>query len=743
MKIRLLRKYIRESLGREVMLSPERLRSRSTGGEPQRELTAIKTIDKTRLSDEEIIEELIIAAGPDTYIRFEKNYGNLEFPPLKVSPKIKYQTPHGIYGYPLNQVNVENLINSGAPTSSNFATNYDFFHVYRLDKSRTVNVARGDNDLKQVIGRYTTEKKVIDDIAECIRIVSNLFKKNKNKNKTIEIPMPTSSSQEFPISQFKQDIAALSKSKKSSYLELSDIFKKYKDFIVKTSEKSNTSKNLIEIFKQEIAEAIFEYKKVSVSKRERNTNSTKQFMLFKILKASIEYIAEAFSDSQGTKRGQYYSLLLKAIGITGITDLGTSTIHDNEPSQAVSFDFSGNTIDPVGTYKNIFKTENNKELKQKFNQILEDLIKNNIVNWNATFVRERSNYDYKNISLKSFNIILKDKASKDEDPASFIVNVALKNKNSDVLENIFNMTKSLSGNLGLNRMGLLNTMTSNKNLPARISNDLYQVFIKPNINLSNKAIKEATGNGHPYFISSFVKSPTLSKEAKLDIVDKTKKAKIFIKPFILQQLLMSKYLEREVVEDIIEKFGFDESGIGSNSKAPISDYMLKKIIEQHDLMSKVTVKGFSASEKNEVIEKLCRVLSNPHVKDGEIKYILSVLSPALKEIANLKIDPDNMPDYFYEICYNITDEGNVTADHLSAANLTLEEEIKILKALTYCLWYSDEETYLDIDEESFSITPYDEFDMLKLGIPYINSAPPGKSIKKAFNRAYNYFVNAK
>ena len=55
MNNRLLRKYIRESLGREVMLSPQRLRSRMTGGEQQRELTTVETIDKTRLSDEEVL----------------------------------------------------------------------------------------------------------------------------------------------------------------------------------------------------------------------------------------------------------------------------------------------------------------------------------------------------------------------------------------------------------------------------------------------------------------------------------------------------------------------------------------------------------------------------------------------------------------------------------------------------------------------------------------------------------------
>ena len=47
-----------------------------------------------------------------------------------------------------------------------------------------------------------------------------------------------------------------------------------------------------------------------------------------------------------------------------------------------------------------------KELKVKFDQILEDLTKNNIVNWTADFTREKPIYDYKNISLKYFKILI-------------------------------------------------------------------------------------------------------------------------------------------------------------------------------------------------------------------------------------------------------------------------------------------------------------------------------------------------
>ena len=739
MNNRLLRKYIRESLGREVMLSPERLRSRMTGGEQQRELTVVETIDKTKLSDEEVLEELIVAAGPDTYIRFEKKYGDLEFPPLKVSPKIRYQTPHGIYGYPLNQVNVENLVNFGAPTSANFATAYDFFHVYKLDKSRTVNVAEGDDDLKQVIGRYSTEKKVIDDIAECIRVISYLSRASK-QNPPVEITMPSSTSLEFPILQLEQDIANLAK-KSNKKSELSNIFNKYKNYVVKTSETSDTSKKLIEVYKQEIASAIFERKKNSVPERKRNANSTKQFMLFKILKASIEYIATQFGRAEGVERSQYYSLLLKSVGITGITDSGTSSIHDNEPSQSVSFDFSGDTIKPIGTFKNIFKSANFDELKEKFNQILEGLTKNNIVNWSSEFFKERPQYDYKNISLKSFKLLVKTKKSKPGKLRGFINNIARKNKNSDVLNYIYN--NKISFALDGVEDGLFSALANNKNLPKSISNDFYKVFVKDNINLGNEALREKLNFKGSFFAIDFVRSPALTKEAMIDIIEKAEDEF----SFAMQSLKVSKHLDREVSEKIIKKFGVNT--LFHNTSAPITDYYLKHLIEIYNLTIK-KLSSFSGREKDKAVESLCEILRNPHAKDGEIKYVILKLSPLLKEISNIKLTGErsgwlDFSQYVYYIMYAFAESKNITGEHLQAASLTKEEKINILKIFAYILYVNDEEMSY-ADEEDDSDVKNTEFNMLDQGLQILNSSyteEHAERLKIIFRDAYEYFVNFK
>ena len=742
MNSKLLRKYIRESLGREIMLSPERLRPRSTGGEQQRELTTIETIDKTKLSDEEVLEELIVAAGPDTYIRFEKKYGDLEFPPLKVSPEIKYYTPHGIYGYPLNQVNVENLVNFGEPTSADFATDYHFFHIYKLDKSRTANVSKGDNDVNQIAGRYTTEKKVIDDIAECVRIISYMFHESKHKS-SVEIDMSSDSQEESSIlNMLEQDIVKLG----SINSHLSDVFSKYKNYVVKTNKTSDTTKKLIEVYKQEIAASIFKYIKGRMSTDAINKNSSKQFLLFKILKSSIGYIVDNFGYSEGIRGSQYYSLLLKAIGITGITDLGTSTIHANEPSQAVSFDFSGDTIKPIGTFKNIFKNANLEELKVKFDQILEDLTKNNIVSWTSDFTRENPIYDYKNISLKYFKILIKTKKNNFGKLRGFVNNIARKSNHSDVLAYIYDNRESF----GLDGIkdGLFSALSDNGKLPARVSNELYKVFIKDNINESNDSLRNKLGSEESFFAINFVSSPALTKEAMLDIIEKTESK---FTSFAIQALKVSDHLDREVAVKIIKRFGTDS--LLHNTSAPLTDYYLKSAIEEYNLFEK-KITSFSSTTLEEVVRRLCDILKNPHVKDKEIKYIILKLSPLLKEIGKLKCPTSagfyDFDEYVYILSNAFEESSNITSNHLEAATLTKEEKINILKIFTFIPWqhyremnlYKDDDGFVPDDDEDIS---YD-FDMLDQGLKFLahDTAEEGTgNIERIFSDAYKYFVNAK
>lgn len=154
-------------------------------------------------------------------------------------------------------------------------------------------------------------------------------------------------------------------------------------------------------------------------------------LVFAILKESISYIASTISDVNKTSKGQYFSLLLKAVGISGISDYATGTIHPNEPSQSVSFDFSGSTIEPIGTYRNIFKNiadnaEERNKYSEEFESILESLESKNLVVWDVKENKDIQNYDFKNLSLKGFVTVV-NYINKDEIKLfDFISNIAEK-----------------------------------------------------------------------------------------------------------------------------------------------------------------------------------------------------------------------------------------------------------------------------------------------------------------------------
>ena len=124
MSNKLLRKYIKEALGREIMYSPERL---SIDGQAssnlknmqlgiknpeilQRELTHIKQVlklpkdvgfnnsDTDRVKYIEfVIKDLAKNVGPNTFIRFEDQWDSSIIPPLAVSPIVKWENHQGIY----------------------------------------------------------------------------------------------------------------------------------------------------------------------------------------------------------------------------------------------------------------------------------------------------------------------------------------------------------------------------------------------------------------------------------------------------------------------------------------------------------------------------------------------------------------------------------------------------------------------------------------------------------------------
>ena len=187
-----------------------------------------------------------------------------------------------------------------------------------------------------------------------------------------------------------------------------------------------------------------------------------------------------------------------------------------------------------------------------------------------------------------------------------------------------------------------------------------------------------------------ITSPLLSKSSKLDIVDKSEKPdglNTFYFPML--SLVYSKYLEKETAQAIIDKFGLKGSLITHNDYAPITDILIKGVVEDFNLASN-KLDDLDDKQKSEAAIILAKILPNPNTSDSEIKYILSLLSPVLKEVAAYEVDPQdqdpffNAPEYFNEIYWSLTrSNSNLSSDLLKAANLTLEEEINLLKVFAW------------------------------------------------------------
>ena len=725
MKIRLLKSYIKESLGREIMSSPERLASPNTAADQQRFLTKIETIDKTKLSLEEVLEELIIAAGPSTYIRFVEKFGDIEIPKFEVSPKVKYQTPHGIYGYPLDQNNLSMLVTKGRPTSADFMANASFFHLYKIDKSKTANVAKDKEDLSVILGKYTNKQKVIDDIAECIRLTSGLITHREPEDAVLQ-----------DYKGLERDIKRLKSNVSYDKYLLYYLLLSYSHLVGEVDEKKIDEKqSLINIYKFEIADAIYEYMlKFFENFGYYKKNVSKQYSFFVILKEAIGSISSAIAEINKTTRGQYYSILLKAVGIQGITDDSTSTIHGNEPSQSVSFDFSGNTITPLGTFRNVFK-KNISGLKETFDAILKDLIDSGLVNWSPKIDKSVTNYDYKNLSLKSFNTVVKT-LSGNRELFVFITEVASQNVNKEVINFIYKKYKTFQAEYsGIN---VLYHLLDNKNVDEKIMNDYYNQFVKDLLN-STETYNEMYDKGLGC-IAKFVLSPALPKSIQLDIVNNSELVKRkgqMVLPEILGRLQQSRVLDKETCIQIFNKFGYEKGSLLKNRYAPVTDYLideLDKFLDNENILDKTPAKQARA------MNRINTIFINQNTTKDELLYVCEKIDKLIagRDVKNTKSNEHGI-DAWLEYCtVSLIQNKNFSKEILDAMNITLEEEINILSTVLEHELESSEsfEMPFDVDDEP------KKFDLIKDGLPYLEYYYNGENLKKKLPRAYNYLKNA-
>ena len=599
MNNRLLRKYIKEALGREIMYSPERL---SVDGQEssnlknmylglknpdvlQRELTNIQQVlklpnnvglsntDEDRIKYIEfVIKDLAKNVGPNTFIRFEDQWDSDVIPPLAVSPIVKWETPHGIYGYPLEEKNLESLILKSKPTRAAYATQFDFFHVYKINSPKAATTFIDDFESKAINTKYSSRENVIKDIAECIRLTATLL---KSKIKPVIV-------NESDINNFEKALNSTFNSIESFFVSMF----MFNDLHLKTG---STTHSIVTEYKTEIAEKAFEiYSKKNPKKASKKL--TVQFYYLKLVKSLIEQIANTVSLTNKSKRGQYYSLLLKSIGIDAIIDKGTKTIHHNEPRQSVSTDFSGKNIEVIGTYKNVFANLSSSEKESLYEFLLKFISNPNKKikwNWNQKQSRYAEEVNYETLSLDEYKalrkIILKKVQFSDafsacidysydgvkilnyeiEHPNSFF-----KHKNSAIVEDVIDAVADMENcpaeffekiiNLVNNKEYAIDAFVLHKNMPRK--------YVKAKL---IEVIKEQRTD---HYVTRLLKNPQVNSDDIQGILELPNSA---FKDWILNHVWENKNITSEQLKLIYTQFEGENLSILRNQNYPINSLMEK------------------------------------------------------------------------------------------------------------------------------------------------------------------------
>jgi len=354
----------------------------------QSNIMGVEINDKTNLSEIETLIDLLKNANSNVRVSFVNKYSE-KTPELGINPNVKYKTPHGIYSYPLDKENLIKLIYTGSPTDANFATNMEYIHVFSTDDESKVKIKKDgssnfyndsnsivkyENDIIEIIKKClifafdTSEDKTkinfhendeeIKDLSaeEKVLFFENKFKeKFKQTNELLNAPVNFSLQDQLLtyVSYLYVYIANIFLYKKeiNSSINIRNIFDEYEDLLLYISKKA-------------IKKYSSTYRSIGSKTKSTYFHNIYFYCFF------MSYVIAKIKNE--TKNGTYFTLLLNLIGIKSVVDHKTSTIHPNEPDQAVESLFvKDKRINLIGTYKNIFKNTEHEYIKSLFETLME------------------------------------------------------------------------------------------------------------------------------------------------------------------------------------------------------------------------------------------------------------------------------------------------------------------------------------------------------------------------------------
>lgn len=358
----------------------------------QSDMSPAPTVDRTNLDFVSAVLEIAKVVGPRTFISFVDAWEK-DVPPLSTNPKSAFNTPHGVYGYPLTEENLVKFIQTGSPTNAMFATIRKFFHVYRINpssergaveiqKSFETNAYRNANNLQEA-------RK---DIRELIRL-EYLYKRNRLRNTPKSEYNPSIDVRGYMSIDYLPPRGLPKTSKLLSTFKV--LNKHYQDLILKEDDDVASEtireehREEVEIFYEFATNIFFEASMSNKHNYKQNRDAIKNkspgYLFF------VVYYT-ALSLAPGSRRGAgsaAFSNYLYSIGIKSLIDRGTGTIHPSEPSQAFVINQGPvNNYELIGTYKNDLTSLSGEDKKNKQTEAIIALINDTSNNINTTTIKD-------------------------------------------------------------------------------------------------------------------------------------------------------------------------------------------------------------------------------------------------------------------------------------------------------------------------------------------------------------------
>lgn len=346
------------------------------------------SIDKTSLNEEQLIADLskYLLEYNKVFLSFVDRYDK-DIPRLSVNPKITYNTPHGLYGYPLTKERFYQFLVTGNPTSADFATDMPYFHVYLVKDTGKIKIER-DGRTNYDDRLYIKDAKTL--IKTGLDYFVSLFHNNRELKSVFE--------QNNNITTFSSALNHRLLSSNSEIIRTTKTILNFFSDISDLETQTNIDDENFLRFCIVIENSAFRITNPSQKIKIENSKFHMLYCLayyFTTLLNSLEIIAKNENiDLNIIKKGGLYTLLLSSINIKSIDDSkGTATIHMGEPSQIVTINTNNSdNIILLGTYRNhIYKSIENGADEDERDEYVTSLIEKGVIDSRLINFR---NYDW-------------------------------------------------------------------------------------------------------------------------------------------------------------------------------------------------------------------------------------------------------------------------------------------------------------------------------------------------------------